>query len=116
MFPRLALLAALATSPAAAEVTLINVFEVPQGQQDAVIAQWEAARDLLQDQPGYVRTALHAALDPTARFALINIAIWESPDHFQNAMAVLRASDAYPAITGLGINPALYTVIRNSKE
>lgn len=102
----------LAAPPALADVTLINVFEVPPGQRDAVIAQWEAARDVLQDQPGYISTALHQAISPTSRFELINIARWESPEAFQRAMAVLQASGAYPTIAGLGVNPALYTVVR----
>ena len=106
----------LAAQPALADVTLINVFEVPPGQREAVIAQWEAARDVLQDQPGYVSTALHQSMSPTARFELINIARWESPGAFQRAMVVLQASGAYPAIEGLGINPALYRAVREDSR
>ena len=69
-------LAVLAPSPGAADVTLINVFEVPDGQTEAVIAAWEAARDFMSEQPGYVHTALHRATAPDARFQLVNIAIW----------------------------------------
>jgi hypothetical protein len=111
-----AALALLATQPVNADVTLINVFEVPEGQRDAVILQWEAAADLLRGQPGYVSTSLHASLDPEARFGLVNVALWESVGSFRAAMEVLRTSGAYPVIEGLGINPSLYEVIRDDGQ
>lgn len=71
---------------------------------------------MLQDQPGCISTALHQAISPRARFELISIARWKSPGAFQRAMAVLLASGAYPAIEGLGINPALHTVVREDNR
>lgn len=105
--------AVVAAQAAAAEVTLINVFEVPEGQRAAVIEQWDAAREFLSAQPGYIATALHASIGDDARFDLINIAQWESIEAFRLATARLRASEAYPSIDGLGINPALYEVVRS---
>lgn len=103
--PLLLLLAS--TSVAQAEVTLINVFEVPPGHHAATVTAWEAARDFLATQPGYIDTMLYEATGP-ARFQLINVAHWESPEHFTRAIAAMRAARIYPGVEGLGINPALY--------
>lgn len=108
--------AALATaSPAAAEVTLINVFEVPAGRQEEVIAAWEKARDFLKGEPGYITTALHQAIAPDARFALINVARWESPEAFAKATRRMGEAGIFPKIDGLGVNPALYRVVRGDE-
>lgn len=102
-----------ASKPAVADdVTLINVFEVPQGQEEIVVEAWERARDFLSAEPGYISTALHRAILPDARFALINIATWESPDAFQRAITRMHDAGVFPRIDGLGVNPALYRVIR----
>ena len=91
-------------------VTLINPFEVPANADEDFIARWEKARDFLREQPGYVETRLHRSLRPDARFRFVNIALWDSPRAFQQAMAQpqFREGSAmpYPA------NPALYAVVR----
>ena len=102
-------------APAAADVTLINVFEVPAGKEDAVIAAWEKARDFLRQEPGYVSTALHQAIAPDARFALINVAVWESAEAFRQATARMQAAEVFPEIEGLRFTPALYRVIRSDE-
>jgi len=93
------------------EVTLINVFEVPEGALEEAIKMWTKGRDFLQTQPGYVSTALHQSIAPDAKFALINIAIWESAETFQAATAAMRAHGAAPKIEGLSYTPGLYTVV-----
>jgi hypothetical protein len=52
-------------------LVLINAFEVPPDADDDFIRGWEAARDYLQTQPGYVGTALHRAVSPDADFRFI---------------------------------------------
>lgn len=103
-------------SPAAADVTLINVFEVPAGQEQRAIAAWEEARDFLKTQPGYVTTTLHQAITPDARFALINVATWTSAEAFAEATRRMREAGVFPAIEGLKINPALYRVVRGDES
>ncbi|MEH6521807.1 antibiotic biosynthesis monooxygenase family protein [Sulfitobacter sp.] len=93
------------------EVTLINVFEVPKGVLDAAIKAWTKGRDFLQKQPGYVSTALHKSIAPDAKFALVNIAIWESPETFNAAIAAMNAADTSPKIEGLRYAAGLYTVV-----
>lgn len=92
------------------EVTLINVFEVPKGALDAAIEAWTKGRDFLQTQPGYVSTALHKSIEPDTKFALVNVAIWESPAAFKAATAAMRAAGLAPKIDGLLFTPGLYTV------
>ncbi|MEH6527803.1 MAG: antibiotic biosynthesis monooxygenase [Sneathiella sp.] len=93
------------------EVTLINVFEVPEGALEETITMWAKGRDFLQTQPGYVSTALHQSVAPDAKFALINIAIWESVETFQAATAAMRARGTLPQIEGLAFTPGLYKII-----
>ena len=106
-----ATLAHLATA-AAADVTLINVFEVPREDAAEVVSAWEAARDVMAAQPGYISTALHAALDDGARFQLINIAKWESAAAFKAASEALRTSGAFRPKEGWVVTPGLYQVLR----
>ena len=39
-------------------VTLINIFEVPAGDEDEFIAAWEKTRDYLKTFPAHIETAL----------------------------------------------------------
>lgn len=93
------------------EVTLINVFEVPKGALDAAIEAWTKGRDFLQTQPGYVSTALHQSIEPDTKFALVNVAIWESPAAFKAATATMHAAGLAPKIDGLNFTPGLYTIV-----
>jgi len=104
--------AAAGTGTAAAEVVLINVFEVPEGRVDDAVAFWERARDYLAARPGYVSTALHRSLDPAARFALVNVAVWESAEAFRAATEAMSRDLAPPGIEGLRFTPGLYRVVR----
>ena len=45
-------------------VTLINIFEVPAGDEDEFIAAWEKTRDYLKTFPAHIETALHQANGP----------------------------------------------------
>ena len=65
----------------------------------------------MEQQRGYVSTALHRSLDPTARFRYINIAVWESPEHFSTAMNHPEFT-AYRERVPFAHHPSVYTVIR----
>ena len=95
-----------------ANITLINVFEVPKGKEIEAIAMWEQARDFLKKQPGYITTKLHQSVDENARFALINIAEWKDEASFKKAQSKMRAELKLPFIEGLRGNPTLYYGIR----
>jgi heme-degrading monooxygenase HmoA len=92
-------------------VMLINVFEVPAGQDEEFLQGWEAARDVMQRQPGYVATRLHRSLDPMAPFRFINVAEWTTPAAFQAALQhpdMVAVRQATPFVH----YPSVYEVIR----
>jgi heme-degrading monooxygenase HmoA len=66
-------------------VTLINAFEVPDGDDDAFLAGWDAARAAMAEQQGYLGTRLHRASGP-AEFRFVNVARWSSPLMFARAL------------------------------
>jgi heme-degrading monooxygenase HmoA len=91
-------------------VVLINPFEVPAGQEGEFLAQWRQAAEHLRHAPGFVSTRLHESLDPQAKFRFVNVAEWESPQHFQAAMR----SEAFQQIARkmpFAASPALYRVV-----
>ena len=89
---------------------LINSFEVPQGQEEEFLRHWHAAAAQMRDAAGLISMRLHQSLDPQAKFRFINVAEWESPEHFQAAIR----TEAFQEITGkmpFAAYPALYQVI-----
>lgn len=113
----LAVAAALFSAPqATAEVTLINLFEVPPGSEAEVIAAWERARDFLSAEPGYISTRLHRALAPDAPYGLVNVARWESAEAFRAAAARLQAAGAFPEMPGVRYTPGLFEVLRDDSR
>ncbi|MDW3651028.1 MAG: antibiotic biosynthesis monooxygenase family protein [Bacteroidia bacterium] len=93
-------------------ITLINSFEVPSGKLEESVKYWEACRDFLKVQPGYVSTKLHQSLKNDAKFQLVNVAMWTSPQAFINASDKMRKELGVAAVEGLKPNASLYTVIR----
>lgn len=96
-------------------VVLINSFEVPAGQEDEFLTQWREAAEELRHAPGFVSTRLHESLDPQAKFRFVNIAQWESPQHFQAAVR----TEVFQQIARkmpFASSPALYRVIVEAEE
>ncbi|MEM7169839.1 MAG: antibiotic biosynthesis monooxygenase family protein [Pseudomonadota bacterium] len=93
-------------------VVLINPFTVPVGKVDEAIKAWEAGRDFLSQQPGYISTKLHQSLTVDAQYQLINVAEWESPEAFRAATSAMRENGKFPPVEGVVVGPALYHVIR----
>jgi len=92
-------------------VVLINAFEVPPGQDEAFLRGWEAARDFMQRQAGYIATRLHQSLDPAARFRFINVAEWASPADFEAALNHPEFVTLRQAIP-FAHYPSVYQVVR----
>jgi heme oxygenase (mycobilin-producing) len=91
-------------------VILINPFEVPTGKEEEFLQAWREAAEHLRRAPGFVSTRLHESLDSKARFRFINVAEWESPQHFQAAMS----TEAFQEIARkmpFAASPALYRVV-----
>ena len=94
-------------------VILINPFEVPEGKEEDALAFWEKAADFMRRQPGYLSTRLHKSIVSWARFHYINIAEWESVEHFENVMN----SEEFKNLVGPYMKefphfPGVYEVIR----
>jgi heme-degrading monooxygenase HmoA len=90
-------------------VILINPFEVPAGDEERFLTRWEAARDLLATERGYLGTRLHRSL-AAASFRFVNIARWSSPLMFSRAVQRPEFQQAALALT-FASHPALYQVI-----
>jgi heme-degrading monooxygenase HmoA len=91
-------------------VTLINAFEVPDGEDATFVAGWERVTATLADQRGYLGTRLHRAAG-AADFRFVHLARWSSPLMFARATgrpAFLEASGEVPYRR----HPALYSVLR----
>ncbi len=94
-------------------ITLINVFEVTQvGKEDEFIQLWNETAYLMKKEPGFIDTKLHRSLDSKARFQFVNIAHWESPETWQQAINVNPGlKDWWQKIAVLAeSNPSLYKV------
>lgn len=90
-------------------VTLINLFEVPTGQDARFLTVWEQTNDHLSSRPGYLGTRLHRSVGPEADFRFVNVALWSSHDAFTTAITEpgFRAVAYMP----YAAHPALYTAI-----
>jgi heme oxygenase (mycobilin-producing) len=91
-------------------VTLINPFEVPAGEEERFLKAWHEIDQHLRRAPGFLSTRLHESLDPQAKFRFINIAQWESPQHFQAAISTEAFRQFFVAMPFTAY-PALYQVI-----
>ena len=91
-------------------VTLINPFEVPVDKEDQFLERWNAAADYLRQQEGFVSTRLHRSLDPEATFRFVNVALWESAEHFRQAISTPEAQELTKNMP-FSSYPALYQVI-----
>jgi heme oxygenase (mycobilin-producing) len=92
-----------------ASVALINLFEVPPGEDAEFIDAWERANERLSRRSGYLSTSLHRSVSPDADFRFVNVARWSSPDAFTAAITdpEFRAAAPVPYTA----HPGLYTAI-----
>lgn len=91
-------------------VTLINIFEIPAGDEEEFIAAWEKTRDYLMTYPAHIETALHQSLHDE-RFRFVNIAHWTSEDDFNAAVGSQGFREAASGLRWT-FHPALYQVVR----
>lgn len=95
------------------KVVLINPFEVPPGEEAGALAFWDEVAAYMRRQPGFLSTRLHRALEPGARFHLVNIAEWESAEHFAAATSAPEFQRLVaPYMERFPHYPALYQVVR----
>lgn len=66
-------------------VVLVNLFEVDEADEGALLAAWEADANWMKQQPGYISTQLHRAIGASRMY--LNYAVWESTAHFRAAFS-----------------------------
>jgi heme-degrading monooxygenase HmoA len=93
-------------------VILINPFEVPAGDEERFLTGWEASRELLATERGYLGTRLHRSL-AAASFRFVNIARWSSPLMFSRAVQRPEFQQAAATLT-FASHPALYQAVGES--
>ncbi|MBW3694857.1 antibiotic biosynthesis monooxygenase [Vibrio sp. T187] len=94
-------------------VILINTFSVAGEKEAETLAYWEEARDILEQQPGYVSTKLHRSLSTDATYRFVNVAVWQTSKQFKEAIANMQAVLPKLALEGVSADPNLYEVIRD---
>ena len=99
-------------SDSAQPLVLINAFEVADEADEEFVRDWKAARDYLKEQPGYVDTALHKAIAPGVDFRFVNVARWESAEHFQKAISSEEFQEISKALSDYSAHPGLYEVVQ----
>ena len=96
-----------------ANIIVINPFEVSEGMEDQALETWDKFAEYFRKQSGYVSAKLHRAINPDARFYLVTVAEWESPDHFMAALNNPELQEIAKAATDHSPNdPGIYEVIR----
>jgi heme oxygenase (mycobilin-producing) len=91
-------------------VVLINPFEVPVEEGDEFLARWREAADYLRRQEGFISARMHQSLKPKAKFRFVNVAEWESAEHFQRAVSQPGFRELAGGIPFSNF-PALYRVV-----
>jgi heme-degrading monooxygenase HmoA len=92
-------------------VLLINLFEVPEPDDEDFLSSWEQARQLMRARPDYLGTRLHRSLAPDAEFRFVNIAAWPSEAAFQAAIDDRAFLEVTAEIAGHA-HPSLYKVVQ----
>ncbi|KDN29834.1 hypothetical protein VFDL14_03525 [Vibrio fortis] len=108
-----ALMLTMSSLAVAKPVVLINTFAVDAASEEVTLEYWEAARDILEQQPGYISTKLHRSLDDDATYRFINVAQWESEAMFKSAIANMRKELPPMMFQGVSADPNLYQIIRD---
>ena len=90
---------------------LINPFEVAARDDDEFLKGWNLAAEYMRAQPGFISSRLHRAMSPEARFGFVNVAEWESPEHFRSAVSTAE----FQRLAGHGPPsfPSLYQVVKS---
>lgn len=81
------------------KVIAINPVEVSEGKEAEALALWDRFEEVFRKQRGWVSAKSHRAMRPGARFGLIHVDEWDSPEHFEPAM---QNQDLQKLAVGLG--------------
>ena len=91
-------------------VTLVNIFTVTKGNQNALIALLnQATSEVMSRLPGFMSASFHRSHDGTK---VMNYAQWESREAYESALQVPAAQDHMVKIKRMveKVEPTLYSV------
>ncbi len=92
-------------------VTLINVFSVPKGKEDAFVKWWQDVKGNITAQPGFISGKFHRSIKPESRYNFINLAVWDNEDVYWKAYEK-SVTPMKMKLEEMGVEmiPALYNV------
>ncbi len=94
-------------------VTLVNCFSVPAGREDEFFRLWKEVNAYMRAQPGYVGHKFYRAVAPDSSFSFVNVAHWESAEHFRAAHTSdeFRQLVSRPEFAPFPSKPGLYELV-----
>jgi heme oxygenase (mycobilin-producing) len=94
-------------------VTLMNSFQVPRERDADFHALWERTSHYFTRQPGFLWLRLHRAVSDDAAYRWVNVATWESEQHFRAAHATeeFRAVVTAAGWADFPSSPVLFQVV-----
>src|SRR3954470_12584199 len=105
--------AVVAETGAAAPVTLMNSFIVPEGRDDDFVKLWMETSNYFRAQPGFLSLRLHRAVTPGTPYRYVNVARWASDAHYRapHATEEFRALVTQEAWREFPSSPVLYDLV-----
>jgi heme-degrading monooxygenase HmoA len=102
-----------ADGPTSGGVTLMNRFRVAPEHDDTFLALWTRTSQYFREQPGFVSLRLHRAVSTDAEYRWVNVANWDSEEHFRAAHTSekFRAAVTLPGWEKFPSSPMLYQVV-----
>jgi len=98
---------------AAAPVTLMNSFLVPEGRDEAFLKLWMESSEYFRAQPGFLSLRLHRAVTPGTAYRYMNVARWASDADYRAP----HGTDEFRRLVGqeawreFPSSPVLYEVV-----
>lgn len=93
--------------------TAIVSYKVSYEDVDNFLDAWDRANDHLKNQPGHVSTTLHRSMSANAKFRFVNVAKWETVEHFRNATQSNEYQEASSWLSSYPVYAAAYDTVRS---
>ena len=91
-------------------VILINIFHVPEGKMEEVLAAWQEDAAFMKKQPGFISTQLHQGIGGSQ--TLVNYAVWETVEQLGKAFSAEEFQECrkkYPE--GVTTSPHVFNTV-----
>ena len=91
-------------------IVLINKFNVDSDEVEQFLAAWKEDAAKFKDQTGFISAQLHKGIGKSTVF--VNYAVWESLEHFKNAVDNVVGPDFQSQLSkypkSLAVSPHLF--------